>query len=73
MKPTMLAIPQTAVAAAGRALQFTIAELSARLRNLGNDEPAHGMVAEEMFLMQDAVKALYSALPIPEDKPNPPT
>ena len=73
MNTTMLAIPQTAVAAAGRALQFTIAELSARLRQIGNNEPAHALVAEEMFLMQDAVKALYSALPIPEDKPQQPT
>jgi hypothetical protein len=64
---TDLSIPREAVAAAGCALQFTIAELSSQLSNMPEDDPGRTGVAEAMHVMQDAAKSLYSALPVPAD------
>ena len=64
---TNLSVPHDAVAAAGRAIQFTIAELSRQLSVIPEDDRGHAIVAEEMYVMQNASKSLYSALPIPKD------
>ena len=64
---TNLSVPHDAVAAAGRAIQFTIAELSRQLKIIPEDDRGHAIVAEEMYVMQNASKSLYSALPIPKD------
>lgn len=64
---TNLSVPHDAVAAAGRAIQFTIAELSRQLKVVPEDDRGHAIVAEEMHVMQNASKSLYSALPIPKD------
>ena len=64
---TNLSVPHDAVAAAGRAIQFTIAELSRQLKVIPEDDRGHAILAEEMYVMQNASKSLYSALPIPKD------
>ena len=64
---TNLSVPHDAVAAAGRAIQFTIAELSRQLKVVPEDDRGHAIVAEEMYVMQNASKSLYSALPISKD------
>jgi len=64
---TNLSVPHDAVAAAGRAIQFTIAELSRQLNIIPEDDRGHAIVAEEMYVMQNASKSLYSALPISKD------
>lgn len=64
---TNLSVPHDAVAAAGCALMFTVAELSSQLSNMPEDDPSHASVAEAMHVMQDATKSLYSALPVPAD------
>ena len=55
---THLTIPQSAVAAAGRALKFTIAELTDANRRAPNP-----MLENEIMEMMDANKAMFSAVP----------
>jgi hypothetical protein len=64
---TNLSVPHDAVAAAGRAIHYTIAELSRQLKIIPEDDRGHAIVAEEMYVMQNASKSLYSALPVPAD------
>jgi len=64
---TNLSVPHDAVAAAGRAIHYTIAELSRQLKVIPEDDRGHAILAEEMYVMQNASKSLYSALPIPKD------
>ena len=62
---TNLSVPHDAVAAAGRAIHYTIAELSRQLKIIPEDDRGHAILAEEMHVMQNASKSLYSALPVP--------
>lgn len=59
-----IAIPQSAVAAAGRAMQFYIADLSASLRRGDHTAVSSRLLEAEIMDMMDANKAMFSALPI---------
>jgi hypothetical protein len=61
---THLAIPQSAVAAAGRASTFMIAELTAA--NRANPNP---LLGAEIMEMMDANKSFFSAAPVTEPPP----
>lgn len=63
MSQDTLAIPQAAVAAAGRALQYTIADLTEHQRNGDLPVETRKAIGDEIMEMMDANKAMFSALP----------
>jgi len=67
MSQDTLAIPRAAVAAAGRALQFTIAELSRSIKIMDAGNPTKPLLENEVMEMMDANKAMFSAIPFCPD------
>lgn len=64
MNEPLLAIPASAVAAAGRALTFTIAELTSTLQHPDLPPEPKKLVEEEIMNMMSANKCMFSALPV---------
>ena len=58
MSTETLILPRKTVSACLRALKFTVDDLSTTLKRNGPDAPSASKVAEEMFEMQDAMKAI---------------